>query len=229
MLNESLLAPVQRNSVLSVFPLARLSSTLMQSFRESENDRQTQNLFSIFQLYELRGIYGILKSQIPGMNFMLPVRLVEDAAQKGFVVGWIGDHDPYNLGDCIRVTAETRVTNYEQSFPVTNKRLDLHLGFPDVDGGWSGIDPAILRVIVRLVPAQIFDEAVKVFGKLMEPYPPCHCTYDYETASKPCGVCNSTRFAPFDVLFEKWKPHAWFEMVTGVEWAASADAEGVKP
>jgi hypothetical protein len=111
------------NSILAMFPLARLSDIFLKNFNEAQDERINQNLVASFQLRDIKACYHLLEAKVPGLEVMIPIKFHE--SEKTITIEWVGENDPYGLTD-MRVDAVTSIDTDHQNrilFPSRNLKF----------------------------------------------------------------------------------------------------------
>lgn len=203
--------------IIEIFPLARFSPLVAGALGEDKDERLAQNLHCVFQLHELRATYTLLQQQIPGLNLALPILFVphEKEGQKGhYSVLWVGDHDPYGLSDAILFHALSHWMPEEHC----GIRLTITWEEPDVSGCSCTYNKALVQCIMRAVPPEVFNDAVKSFFGALKilTFCPVREKENYLLHPRQCARCGNEGWLLLHKTFgEKFRPSALFEMITG--------------
>ena len=197
---------------MELFPLARFSSSISKALGEDRDTRATQNIFSIFQLQQLRAVYGLLQEQIAGLGLMLPI--VFAGEDKSNCVLWIGGHDPYDLYQMILVHATTAWTDQDRSLSVSVKWEN-----PDMLGCHCSYDERLMRRLMKMISPELFNEIFRSFFKSLGVYTYCPAKDKANEHEHPkeCELCKNEGMVRLHKTFgEKFRPSRWLETITGI-------------
>lgn len=212
-MNDLVVSGEKAKLICEVFPLARFSQSIMRALGEDKDERFAQNLQAIFQIQELRAIYGILETQIPGLSLIFPLFFAKNDKENCSVV-WVGEHDPYGLGDMVVAHATTYWT-------LKDNDLNIHVSWENV--GMIGCHCCLrrndfARFFTQTVAPELFNEVFFSFFKSLGAYVFCP-KRDKEGYKHPeeCSLCgNESRVRINKIFGSKFRPSRWFEMLTDV-------------
>lgn len=200
--------------VLKTFPLARFSPLIARAIGETGDERASQNLFCLFQLREIRAMYILLQQQIPGMNIMFPIYFSSVDQENHYSILWVGDHDPYDLGDSILVHATTLWLPKDKNSGLT---VSVFQEIPSFSGCHCGYSSNLARLIVRAISPELFNEIFRSFFTALHVHIPCpeRDQKDYHLHPEHCDRCNGKyELLLHEVFGGKFRPSSWFQMVT---------------